>query len=1730
MKVLSRPMVRLFGLVVVLATMAAGGGVEAQRAGAQGGDNQRDRDPGWNFDARSQGPAVRAADAALGPSASQLTGLVRLQSQIPDLLVSVDQITGGTRSVFNAVGSLSEPAGGDALDIGLEWVQANLQALGLTAADVGEYEVTDRVFSAVSGVTHIYLRQQYRGIPVYNAQLHFSVARDGRMLIVNNQFVPDLATAVAGLGAGVSPGQAVRAAALHQGESIGFEPRTDPPDASAQQASRVAHDGISLEPIEAKLMYLPIRPGEVRLVWNFQIHTGDAQHAFDYTVDASTSEVWTRFDWVAGDTYRAYPIPLESPNHNTTTPPPADGRSLLTNPHNVTASPFAWHDTNGAAGAEFTIMRGNNVHAYDDIDNNNAPPAVQPDCGAGLACDFASNLTLEPSTYTSAAVANLFYWNNIVHDVQYQYGFDEAGGNFQGNNYGRGGGGALGNDDVMAEAQDGSGINNANFFTPPDGSRPRMQMYRWTYASPARDSDYDAGVIVHEYGHGISNRLVGGPSNVSCLNNTQQPGEGLSDWWALAYTAKSGDTGSTGRGIGTYVVNQPTSGAGIRAQRYSTDPDINTWTYASITGLSGVHAIGAVWAQAAWEVYWSLVNSYGFNANLYNATGGAGNQRAMLYINEGLKLTACSPTFIDVRNGIIAATTAINAGADTCRVWDAFAAFGLGSNATTVGPNSTVATNGFDRPAACSGRTMSIADVAVFEGNVGTTNASIGVNMSSSSSTTLTVNYATGGGTATPSAFANGTQTTIPSSGNASPYPSIVTVPALGGAVTKVTVAINNFSHTFPRDVDMLLVGPTGQTVVLLSDGGSGTDAVNVNLVFDDAGAAVGTSTIPSGTYRPTNIEDSDPVGDIWPGPAPVGPYGTTLAGFNGLNPAGDWRLYVVDDVGGDAGSVASWSLSFETGSPADYNSAAGRLTFGPSVVGRTITVPVLGDATVEPNETVLVTLSNFNGGALADAVGVLTIVDDDAAPVASVMTSPANGSTIAASTTFTWTAGTGVAENYLDVGTSLDAGDIYSASQGYGATSRTVSGIPQTGGTIYVRLWSRHSTGWVSQRYTYVAGSTPATMLTPTPGSTFTATSATFTWTSGTGVSQIWLSVGTSVGGTDIYDATQGTATSRTVTGLPTTGQTVYVRLWSLRAAGWSSIDYTYIALDHRAILTLPAMAPAPGGTLPGAAATFQWTSGGSSVTSRWLSVGSAAGGTNFYNLEQGSATSVTVTGLPTDNSLVHVRLWSRIGATWWYRDYSFRAYDATLANLTSPANGSALTGTSATFNWTAGTGVTEIWLSVGTAVGGNAIYNVSQGTATSRTVSGLPTGGERIYVRLWSLQGGIWKYIDYNFTAIDFKAVLVLPAPGGVLPGATSTFKWTNGTGVTSKWLYVGTTLGGADLYNAEQFALTQRTVSGLPTNASTVYVRLWSQLSGVWLYTDYSFRSYDATMAGMTSPANGATFGGASVTFNWTNSTTAQTWLSVGTTIGGVDFFNASTGTGTAQAVSGLPTNGVAIYVRLWTNQSSVWRFIDYHYTAFAPPSAAVLILPTAGGNAPGSTAVFRWTTGGAVTNKWLWVGTTVGGSDLYNAEQFSATQVQVNGLPTSGVTLYARLWSYIGGAWQYTDATFKAFDTTMANMTSPADNTTLGGSSVTFNWNRPGTTTEVFLDVGTSVGGFSIYRASEGTGTSRMVTGLPTNGSPVYVRLWSLVGGTWKYIDYYYTSAGSFTELSSGNQGM
>src|SRR6266511_2005740 len=301
---------------------------------------------------------------------------------------------------------------------------------------------------------------------------------------------------------------------------------------------------------------------------------------------------------------------------------------------------------NTAAGwmGASTVTTGNNVDAYLDTNRDNLPDAINTTTlRNGRAFSSTQNFSftftagVDPRTQRAASVTNLFYFNNIMHDFAYRLGFTEAAGNFQTNNFGRGG---IGNDPVRAEAQDGSGTNNANFATPPDGSRPRMQMFLFTRGTANlnddRDGSFDGDVVLHEYGHGISNRLVGGPSNTSCLGGTQAGamGEGWSDYWAITFY----NNGI----VGEYVTNNTTRG--IRRAAYTVPANPIHDSYADL-GNQGfeVHNDGEIWAAALWDLRQTL-----------------GSAIANRLVLQGMKFTPCSPSFLNARDGILTADQNLN--------------------------------------------------------------------------------------------------------------------------------------------------------------------------------------------------------------------------------------------------------------------------------------------------------------------------------------------------------------------------------------------------------------------------------------------------------------------------------------------------------------------------------------------------------------------------------------------------------------------------------------------------------------------------------------------------------------------------------------------------------------------------------------------------------------------------------------------------------------------------------------------------------------------------------------------------------------------------------------------------------------------------------------------------------------------------------------------------------------
>lgn len=594
-------------------------------------------------------------------------------------------------------------------ELALNFMRSQPQEFGLSADDVKDLKVTNETYFKPAGLTNIYIQQRYLGIPIHNALFSVHI-KDGQIASWSNRFCQDITAKVGSSEPVLTQGQALLRAAEHLGYAPPASMRMMENKGGSQKEVVYEKSNLSLEDIPVRLVWVAGDDGRINLTWEVCIYETNAQNWWLARVDASTGNLidknnlvvhcnfdapgghctgdeghvhmddFMAFSPLDGSSYRVYKEPIESPNHG--------GRTLVLEPADGTASPYGWHDTNGAVGPEFTVTRGNNVHAYTDLNaDNNPDPGSDPDGGPGLDFDFTLDLTMAPSTYRPAAVTNLFYWNNYIHDFAYQYGFDEMNGNFQVNNYGNGG---LGNDDVRAEAQDGSGFNNANFGTPPDGSRPRMQMYVWTYTSPHRDSDLDNGVIAHEYAHGISNRLTGGPANVGCLGNAEQMGEGWSDFYALMTTW----TGSASdRGIGTYVLGQATNGPGIRPARYSTNLGVNAYTYANLPGMAIPHGVGFVWCTMLWELVDGLVARHG---------AVDGFEKAMHLVNLGMILQPCGPGFVNGRDAILAADDILYGKDNQCVIWKAFAKRGLGLSASQGSANSTIdGVAAFDVPCNC---------------------------------------------------------------------------------------------------------------------------------------------------------------------------------------------------------------------------------------------------------------------------------------------------------------------------------------------------------------------------------------------------------------------------------------------------------------------------------------------------------------------------------------------------------------------------------------------------------------------------------------------------------------------------------------------------------------------------------------------------------------------------------------------------------------------------------------------------------------------------------------------------------------------------------------------------------------------------------------------------------------------------------------------------------------------
>jgi hypothetical protein len=706
--------------------------------------------PAPDFDIRA--PLQNALLEPPAQSGFAREGTLRFQraTGIADLTVRWSALTNAPSRVYSLTQALTRPSDDDPRRIAESFVNDNLSIFGLSAEDWREHRYTRDYVTDHNGAHHFTLQQQVNGIDVFGGAIHLNLNRQGSVVSLHGEPMPGIR------------------------ESLNAREPAITSEAAIEWAKKSAGIARLKDSRVVGLIYFPMALGNTRLAWEVIVEDGDSPSIYRTIVDAVEGNGLWRQNQTKFDQFPAHGSVYSSNSPNPNSPigtsigivarvdRPFNGKEFF--PEN---DPHAdWWNGSGQPNRNTTIS--NNVSAQEDRDGNNTG-GFRPTAGMGEDFTFPIDLTMDPSTYQSAAITNLFYWNNRIHDIYYRLGFNEVSGNFQVSNFTFGG---AGGDAVQADAQDNRGaamnpsLCNANFNTGhADGSGARMQMFQCNRSVPERDGDVDQEVIIHEYTHGLSGRLV--PALGGCQTQSGGMGEGWSDFMALSILAEPGDDLNGSYGEGGWLFNNN----GIRRQSYSTNPDAPTTkvfsrTYRDLRDNSGCaksvcsnnssmvctndnqcgagntcvsrgcnfdnqcepptttisqgpcqmecHNTGEIWANTLWIARANLIRKYGY------ATG---NQTILQLVVDGMKLSPANPTFLDARDAILMADLVDNSGVNQCLLWDAFAKMGMGKSATTTGDSDRNPVEAFDTPSTCTPNIKLNAPLDLGEVCVGDTRA-----------------------------------------------------------------------------------------------------------------------------------------------------------------------------------------------------------------------------------------------------------------------------------------------------------------------------------------------------------------------------------------------------------------------------------------------------------------------------------------------------------------------------------------------------------------------------------------------------------------------------------------------------------------------------------------------------------------------------------------------------------------------------------------------------------------------------------------------------------------------------------------------------------------------------------------------------------------------------------------------------------------------------------------------
>ena len=655
----------------------------------------------------------------------------RVKDEIPGLAVGFSEHTGAPEIVGiergrqKLTGKSREPRE----NVARGFLQKNADLYGLSPKEVAQLKKTADYANPSGNLAWVEYKQELRGLPVFRGDIRFAITADGEIVQSTGNLVPALEEYAP--EEDKESGFSAAAAVVVAAESIGVSISPALKESSSDGTTFIFEPGPFTEEIKVQLEYFPLDAGIVTLAWSMILWQEDA--AFYTYVSAERGELlWRKNianEQVAPATYVVYDSDSPAPLSPSTAVPGSGIQGAIVPRTSFTVVTESAFNNLGWMTDGTSITTGNNVDAgLDLVSPAGIDPGTRATGTAFRVFDYAYNPgpgnpapgespTL--SNYRFGEVVNMFFWTNRYHDRLYELGFTEAARNFQQDNFGRGG---AGNDRVLAEGQDFSGTNNANFLTPPDGSSGRMQMFIFTGPTPDRSSGLDQEIVIHELTHGTSNRLH---NNAAGLNNTMSGGmgEGWSDFYGRVLTSSADEDVNGIYSMGGYSTLAIISGFtdnyyyGIRRFPHSVisnlgpngkpyspatfadiDPtQINLTDGAYPRGPIGsstafqVHNIGEIWCAALLEVRARLITRLGY---------AAGNQLALQLVTDGMKLDPVNPTLIQGRNAILAANFAsVSAsGATELDIWRGFAVRGMGFSASAVSSSSSSVVEAFDMP------------------------------------------------------------------------------------------------------------------------------------------------------------------------------------------------------------------------------------------------------------------------------------------------------------------------------------------------------------------------------------------------------------------------------------------------------------------------------------------------------------------------------------------------------------------------------------------------------------------------------------------------------------------------------------------------------------------------------------------------------------------------------------------------------------------------------------------------------------------------------------------------------------------------------------------------------------------------------------------------------------------------------------------------------------------------